>query len=303
MKETIASSGISFSLSSMATDAISLPSLLGPAFIGDFVAFILYGLTTAQMLAYLRGSRRDSPSFRAIICFLWTLDTLHMAIATYLGYHYFIMGRVRKRSLLLIDWSIVALVIVTYTNDMIIRFIFTSRIWLISGRNRPLLAAIIILTLLVFASATGASVKVAQARSFPGLSAIAMLLYLSFSSFVVADAMIAISLCTYLWKGRTQFKATNSLLSTLIIFSVHTGALTSTCALASLIAYATSPQSLTFIGIYLVTGKLYLNALLAYLNARVSLRGTQPRIQVVPLSGHPSADPDAEDQHRRLTII
>ncbi|KZT27738.1 hypothetical protein NEOLEDRAFT_1130201 [Neolentinus lepideus HHB14362 ss-1] len=94
-------------------DHASWVGLLGPPFFGDLVAFVLYGLTTAQMLVYARGPHRDSSAFRSVIYFLWTIDTLHLVIATYLGYHYLITGRVRSQFLQHVDWSIVALIIVT----------------------------------------------------------------------------------------------------------------------------------------------------------------------------------------------
>jgi len=164
---------------------------------------------------------------------------------------------------------------------MIIRLVFASKIWLISGHNKPLIISIIIVTLLVFGFSTGGAVKVSDAKMLSGMHSIAVFLYLAFSSFVVADALIAASLCTLLWKSRTYFQSTNSLLSTLIMYSVHTGVLTCTCAFACLISYATMPNNLVFIGIYIVTGKLYLNALLAFLNARTLLRGDLPRIEIV----------------------
>lgn len=57
-----------------------------------------------------------------------------------------------------------------------------------------------------------------------------------------------------------------------MLYGINTGALTSLCEVACLIAYVTMPNNLIFIAIFFVLPKLLLNALLATLNARVSLQ-------------------------------
>ncbi|KAF8968561.1 hypothetical protein BDZ97DRAFT_1799051 [Flammula alnicola] len=103
-------------------------------------------------------------------------------------------------------------------------------------------------------------------------------LYVSFGAGVVADSLVAISLCVLLFKSRTGLQRTDSILTILMAFSINTGLLTSICALACLITYAIWPQRFIFMGIYFALSKLYVNSLLASLNARGTLRSKDERV-------------------------
>ncbi|KAF4622248.1 hypothetical protein D9613_009607 [Agrocybe pediades] len=98
------------------------------------------------------------------------------------------------------------------------------------------------------------------------------LLYISFAAAVASDSLVAISLCSLLFWSRTGIKRTDSILTILMAFTINTGLLTSICAMACLITYAIWPQRFIFMGLYFALSKLYVNSLLASLNARRSLR-------------------------------
>ncbi|KAH9474978.1 hypothetical protein JR316_0012077 [Psilocybe cubensis] len=66
-------------------------------------------------------------------------------------------------------------------------------------------------------------------------------------------------------------KRTDSILKIMMAFSINTGLLTSICAVACLVTYAIWPQRFIFMGLYFALSKLYVNSLLASLNARHSL--------------------------------
>ncbi|KAL4246488.1 hypothetical protein ABKN59_009653 [Abortiporus biennis] len=93
-----------------------------------------------------------------------------------------------------------------------------------------------------------------------------------FSSIVAVDTLIASILCYSLWRMKTGFKKTDSQVETLIRYSVHTGALTSIVAMSTLIVFIALPRSFAYLAIFFTLPKLYLNALLATLNGRESIR-------------------------------
>lgn len=106
------------------------------------------------------------------------------------------------------------------------------------------------------------------------LTKITWFIYTSLILSVVADLLIAGSLCVLLSQRRSGFARTNSAIRMLMVYSINTGALTSICAIVCLTIYAAMPNEtkFTFIAIYFVLPKLLLNSLLATLNARHSLR-------------------------------
>ncbi|KDR71512.1 hypothetical protein GALMADRAFT_102487 [Galerina marginata CBS 339.88] len=119
-------------------------------------------------------------------------------------------------------------------------------------------------------------------KTYVKMNEAAAMLYTSLGSAVIADTMVAVSLCILLIKSRTGFKRTDSLVTTLMVFSINTGLLTSISAIACFVTYAIWPQRFIFMGIYFALSKLYVNSLLASLNARSTLRGQSYAMSTIP---------------------
>ncbi|KAF8825082.1 hypothetical protein HHX47_DHR7000668 [Lentinula edodes] len=66
--------------------------------------------------------------------------------------------------------------------------------------------------------------------------------------------------------------ASDTMINKLTIFAVNTGALTSLCAVASLISIIAAPNTFIYISFFFSMGRLYTNSLLATLNARKMIR-------------------------------
>jgi hypothetical protein len=100
----------------------------------------------------------------------------------------------------------------------------------------------------------------------------AWITYAAFGSAVVVDSTLAVAVIYYLRRSRGEFESTNSRISKLVFWTLGTGAITSVCSLAALISYALFPHKLYFLAIEFLLTKLYMNSLLAMLNARRSIR-------------------------------
>ncbi|PIL27485.1 hypothetical protein GSI_10635 [Ganoderma sinense ZZ0214-1] len=103
--------------------------------------------------------------------------------------------------------------------------------------------AIVISSLTVFSGSIVFAVKGFMIPSFTQLYKISDILYWSLGSGVVADVLIAGSMCVLLAKRRTGFT------------SINTGALTSLCALLTLLTYASMPDNFVFMAFYFVLPK------------------------------------------------
>jgi len=104
------------------------------------------------------------------------------------------------------------------------------------------------------------------------------------------DVLLAIILSLLLHTSRTGFKGSDTMITMLITFTINTGALTSICAIASLITVSSIisfdipcitaitnqitvlPAAFVYILFYFAIGRLYCNSLLATLNARKAIR-------------------------------
>ncbi|KAF9033565.1 hypothetical protein BJ165DRAFT_1410304 [Panaeolus papilionaceus] len=254
-----------------------LNGTLGAAFLGSLAAAVLYGVTSVQIFLYFQRPQEDGKRFRLLIFFLWILDTLHMALTAHGLYVYLITNFGNYDVLLSPTWAVLAQVYPTNISDIIVRSVFARRVSVLCGfkhrRLRIILPVIIVcLSVVVFVCGTGFASKAFVLGTFERINAISVMLYTSFAAAVAADCLIATSLCVLLYQSRTGIKRTDSLLNTMMLFTINTGLLTSVCAIACLVTYAIWPQRFIFMGLYFALSKLYVNSLLASLNTRQSFR-------------------------------
>ncbi|PPQ93411.1 hypothetical protein CVT25_004728 [Psilocybe cyanescens] len=86
-----------------------------------------------------------------------------------------------------------------------------------------------------------------------------------------ADVIIAATMTYLLYSQRTGWASTDGMVNRLVIFTVNTGILTSMVALITLVIAVSLPNSPMYAAFYFITSKLYLNTMLASLNARNSI--------------------------------
>ncbi|PIL27491.1 hypothetical protein GSI_10642 [Ganoderma sinense ZZ0214-1] len=277
----------------MSSVKLALNDTLGAAFLGTIATSCFYGITIVQTYIYFKRSGRDSLFLRFLVFSLWLLDSLHLALVVHAIYYYAVTNFSDARVLAVPTWSILAQIVVTGVSDLTVRglvptvsYTLTFPLMIIERAASSVIefgGAVSSLT--VFGGSIAFAVKSFGVPTFAAFSEIADILYVSLGAGVVADMLIAGAMTVVLIKCRTGFSKTDSVIRTLIIYSINTGALTGLCALLCLVTYATMPDNFIFIAFYFVLPKLFLNSLLATLNAREALRGASPSGMVsVPLS-------------------
>ncbi|KZT03696.1 uncharacterized protein LAESUDRAFT_704354 [Laetiporus sulphureus 93-53] len=264
---------------------------LGAIFIGNIVVAIFYGVTSVQTFIYYKRNEGDSWILKHLVFCLWILDGLHLAFITYAVYVYAVRDFGNVLAMITPTWGLMAQVVATGFSDVIIRGIFCHRVWRLSSRtamNWAVITIIIASSLLAFVMSLVFSVKLYTVDTYFELSKIPWVIYVGLAACVVADVFIAGALCYQLAMRRTRFQRNNSVIRTLMLYSINTGLFTSMCELGCLITYAASPTNFIFMGFYFVLTKLFLNSLLATLNARQSLRQAMTgEVVTIPLSHTP----------------
>lgn len=89
---------------------------------------------------------------------------------------------------------------------------------------------------------------------------------------VLSDVCITIALCVLLHGIRSPITETNVLVNTLIVYAINRCLLTAIVTVAEVIIFTINPNSMWYIALDFVMGKLYANSFLASLNSRNSLR-------------------------------
>ncbi|KAK0475982.1 hypothetical protein EDD18DRAFT_1216353 [Armillaria luteobubalina] len=241
--------------------------ILGVPYIGNLFEAMLYGITLMQTFLYFRNQRSDPWYFKVLV------NTTNLIMSANALYHYMISNYMNPASLQIPVWW--GLMYVTTTIGLLVRTFYTMRIYILSRRNKVLTGVFITLILEVFVNGTLGLVNGVTFEVF--IEKDLWIMYLSLSSITTADVSIAIALCCLLRANRTGFKRTDSMVRTLMIYSINVGALsalttTTTLITVNLYIFTLFPTSLIYLGVFLSLGKLYSNSLLASLNVRDSVR-------------------------------
>ncbi|EMD36328.1 hypothetical protein CERSUDRAFT_95661 [Gelatoporia subvermispora B] len=138
-------------------------------------------------------------------------------------------------------------------------------------------AAVIVSGILAFCEFVTTIVFIALGiaqKSFNANGTINGVFYAGAGSAAAADIILASSLAIILWRRQTGFQKTDTVLKTLIIYSINTCALTCLVSITSIITFASlqSSPSLVYVAFYHQLPTLLFNALLATYNSRQDLR-------------------------------
>lgn len=206
-------------------------------------------------------------------------DTIHQALISHTVYAYTITNWGNQNFLGEIPRTLVVQVLFSGLTAFMVQCFLASRIWRLSNRKGWLIAIIVLLIVGELGAILAYTIISLQFHTFSEVTRLKGLSLSVNSLAAIGDVVIAGSLCTILYRSRTGFHRSDTIITKLIIFSVNTGLLTSVCALGSLVSILAWPTTFIYIAFYFCIGRLYTNSLLATLNARKKLRELSDGIQ------------------------
>jgi len=89
---------------------------------------------------------------------------------------------------------------------------------------------------------------------------------------VLIDVFITAMMCWALYRKKTGFKRTDSMIMTLMAYTVNSGFLVTALGTGMTISFSVAPSSLIWVAFSFVMSKCYINSLLAMLNSRDYVR-------------------------------
>lgn len=244
---------------------------LGAAYLGHFATGILYGITSLQTWTYYKRQRGDTLLLRTLVFILWLLDTLHVTLITHAMYTYLISDFGDFLEILHPVWSIMTMIMVSNLSNLLVRCIFAYRIWKLSGGFVAIPFLICFLSVWIVVDGFYFAIKGLFLETYFQIHSFSWVFYVGLAAELVADGIVTISQLVFLYRLRTGIRSTDSIISLLMVYSVNTGLLTSICALLCLVTYTILPNDFVYFAFYFILSKLYVNSLLANLNARGSL--------------------------------
>jgi len=259
----------------------NIGQVTSPIIFGLLFSWALYGILTVQVYLY-HLCFEDKKGLRYLVYAVYLLDTLQTILTGFDANYWFGSGFGNVVKLSNPYASAFDSPMLDGLLSLIVQWYFCYRIWVLSGRGRawylPVFIGLVALTQTTAAFISGVRGHIvgdfAIARAHIDLVA----LYIWLIGSVVADVLIAISMIYLLLKSRSDFEATNALLTRLIRIVLETNLLTAIVAFVSLVLYFSLPDKNYFICPLFFLGKLYSNTLLVTLNNRVFIgRNTRSR--------------------------
>jgi len=229
------------------------------------------GIITVQAILYFQRYPGDRIATKAVVGFLWLLELFQVAASTLSVYsnligHFYIPSTHNP-------WYNSIGTIITVISVMIVQLFFVYRLHQLSAL--VWLPVFIVITTFV---QTGMGL-VSNVKSFTTThftkSIIHQLRAFIITSLVLGAAnslVIALSLSFSLWKSRTGFSQTDSVLRKLSIYAINTGALTSVMAMTIMISVIWFGSSSIQQAFGLPLGGVYTACLLANFHSRSTLR-------------------------------
>ncbi|TFK27563.1 hypothetical protein FA15DRAFT_701772 [Coprinopsis marcescibilis] len=250
-------------------------STLGAASVGFSISCAVFGMLTTQVIIYYQRYFEDTNGYKILVGLLWSLELMDQIFIGYAVYYYSITHYGDPSVLLNEDivWPLLAQVIVGNVVGGIVKCCFALRVWRFSHRNYLIAVPIFFLILAQSGLAVVYCVRGFQLNKLIYANQLRVIASVSLAAGMVTDVAIAVALCVLLRKLRTGFKKSDTLITTLTVYAINTGALTGAVALVTLIMYNISPNAFYFMSTYFTLGKLYAISLLCTLNTRRSIRG------------------------------
>ncbi|KAJ7445041.1 hypothetical protein FB451DRAFT_1293185 [Mycena latifolia] len=259
----------------MASLLFSVDDTLGAAFIGFAFSCAAFGVNTNQVFTYFGRYPEDKLAYKALVILIWALELLDQIFIGHAVYFYTITNYAQPLVLLVdrVAWTLILQLTVGALIGTIVRLCFAMRVWRFSQRNVTVTMTVVALTLFEMGLAIAYTIKSFQTPYLTSLPNLKLLASLSLGAGVLTDIFTACALCWFLRKFRTGHKRADTLVNTLTIYAINTGAFTAAISLLTLIFYDVNPRNFFFLASYFILSKLYAISFLCTLNTRKIIRG------------------------------
>ncbi|KAF7340299.1 Saposin B-type domain-containing protein [Mycena venus] len=221
-----------------------LDASLGAEEIGLIVGTFLYGIETLQTFNYYRAFPKDSRVLKTLVAVIWIFELAHTVSASNAGYTQTVTYYGQVGHILNPPRSLYLTILFSSIINAVVQTFFAIRIRLLSDRW-PITVLCCMLTFSRLACNMGLIAVCWNSTSFFILETRLLPIMTAASSIGPAvDIIIATSLCYYLWKFKktNDFKNTNRMVDSLIIWTVETTMVTTIAGVMQLILFLARPK-------------------------------------------------------------
>ncbi|KAH9040047.1 hypothetical protein EDB85DRAFT_2140687 [Lactarius pseudohatsudake] len=253
-----------------------IQNTFGAAFIGLLISTTLFGLAIVQTWIYFwRYWKKDPKALKFFIAFITVMDTLHTILCAYVVYWYLVLNFGNVESLGYSMWAMNIQVVTSIFVGASVQLYYARRVYLVS---QSIFIPILIVALVVVGSSFGivftakewVHSQAIRPFSFLDLDSVHRNDYKRCGGLVDRRDDVLVSLPQE--DRLREASPTDSIIMTLMAYSINSGFLTSILTVAMTISFVVSPSSLVWLPFFWAMSKCYVNSLLAMLNSRDHIR-------------------------------
>ncbi|OSD07667.1 hypothetical protein PYCCODRAFT_1455784 [Trametes coccinea BRFM310] len=259
--------------------SVNLAQSYGPILIGANLSCVAWGISCMQLFLYYTNYENDSVALKIFVFCIWIMDAVGQAMVLAGLWPALITRWGSLAELSVSQPLLVHHVWLAATVGAIVQVFFLRRIYkFASGRNRLLLCILLLQMPFILWQIVGAIIYTVWQAEDSSLGALtehrAVVLEISLrADTAFIDIAIAVAMVYSLYRQRSaNFARSKRLVHRLIILTIVTGLWTAIIAIVVLSLIAAFPTGLQFSAVEFPLNALYVNALLANLNARKFLR-------------------------------
>ncbi|EPT01065.1 hypothetical protein FOMPIDRAFT_1049054 [Fomitopsis schrenkii] len=268
---------------------LHLDDTLGCIFIGGVLSSgMLYGFASAQFILYLRHyATRDKLSVKCLVLFAWMLDTTATASDMSFGWYYLVQRHADLFGLLVLPKAYELEYAVTGFITCLVQMFYVREIWKLV-REMPLMVRLATISppmILSLFSLAFSLVGVYVTSSHDWIITKTLPPNVKWTTSRVwtaaaADICITVVLCWALSKKKTGFKQSDRMINTLITYIINRGVLSAMVQIALCATFIASikQNKMLWVIFHTAGGKIYVNSMMAVLNARQLLNNNGPEV-------------------------
>ncbi|THU77207.1 hypothetical protein K435DRAFT_702890, partial [Dendrothele bispora CBS 962.96] len=231
-----------------------------------------------QAFFYFNNYQNDSFYLRYAVLLVIFFDTTHQILISHTAYSYLVTNFNNPIFLTTCVWFCLVASFL-YIVDLFSHSFLASRVWRCMLSLHICIPHFMILVVAEFGMVPhfcirlpGSNLCLVKINTFEELKELRGLSISVNALAAIGDVLIACSLIVLLQKSKTGFKRSDTMINKLILFTVHTGSITTLFAISSLISITVAPNTFVYIFFFFCIGRLYTNSFLATLNARHAIR-------------------------------
>ncbi|KAI0824336.1 hypothetical protein BC628DRAFT_1420085 [Trametes gibbosa] len=255
----------------------SFDNTLGAILLGSVFGFMLYGLMAHQAYRYYRMYPADRPLLKclvsAVMSTLSLSETFHTVLWIIVCYEYLVVNFANVANVAKTYWYLKTIFPATAITMLLCQVFYANRIYQVGPhwRYKLIVGVAVLFMAMHFSWAMVAAVKSYLAKDLKQFAASTLYVSISYGHAIVVDIIFASALVSVLRNSHTGFKRTDTVLDSLIKYTVTTGVLTTFFEILIFTFGLLYPDNYIYAAITIPGVKLYSNSMLAMLNCRQAL--------------------------------